>query len=98
MLSQVLCLTASASQDALLGEWVREFVGGSRRKHGGFGSFNYAPGQYAQLRIRQLSRIEWHPFTISSAPCDDFIMFHIAAQGEAHLPSLMCSSTVLVIS
>ena len=53
-----------------------------RWKHAGdYRLFDYTPGQYASIRVGELSRIEWHPFTISSAPCDDFIMFHISAKG-----------------
>jgi hypothetical protein len=30
--------------------------------------FNYKPGQYAKINIPELSKSEWHPFTIASAP------------------------------
>lgn len=30
--------------------------------------FSYTPGQYAELKFAPISRSEWHPFTIASAP------------------------------
>ena len=32
--------------------------------------FSYRPGQYAEINIPEVSKSEWHPFTIASAPCD----------------------------
>lgn len=34
------------------------------------GPFNFQCGQYLYLNIPEISSIEWHPFTISSAPSD----------------------------
>mmetsp|Transcript_4255 Transcript_4255/g.11026 ORF Transcript_4255/g.11026 Transcript_4255/m.11026 type:complete len:1254 (+) Transcript_4255:170-3931(+) len=31
-------------------------------------AFTYTPGQYVELRFRPISKREWHPFTIASAP------------------------------
>ena len=31
-------------------------------------NFSYTPGQYAELKFLPISRTEWHPFTIASAP------------------------------
>eukprot|EP00168_Porphyra_purpurea_P004762 TRINITY_DN15772_c0_g1_i1.p2 TRINITY_DN15772_c0_g1~~TRINITY_DN15772_c0_g1_i1.p2 ORF type:complete len:124 (-),score=33.33 TRINITY_DN15772_c0_g1_i1:143-514(-) len=31
-------------------------------------TFHYVAGQYAEIRVPSLSRLEWHPFTIASAP------------------------------
>ena len=52
--------------------------------------FKYQAGQYAQLRVPSLSRLEWHPFTISSAPADPFLMFHIKARGGYRVQKLLC--------
>ena len=30
--------------------------------------FRFTPGQYAVIKIPQLARSEWHPFTIANAP------------------------------
>ena len=61
-----------------------------RRRLAGFGGFDYKAGQYASLRVPEISRLEWHPFTISSAPCDDFLMFHIKAVGVLPFPASLC--------
>jgi predicted ferric reductase len=39
--------------------------------------FKYKPGQYLYLNCPALSFYEWHPFTISSAPHEDFVSCHI---------------------
>lgn len=44
--------------------------------------FNYVPGQYAFLNVPQISFAEWHPFTITSVPSDNFVMFHIKSAGD----------------
>lgn len=40
-------------------------------------SFKYHAGQYAFLNCPLISRHEWHPFTISSAPEEEHLTFHI---------------------
>ena len=40
-------------------------------------SFKYKPGQYLFLNCPHLSFYEWHPFTISSAPHEEFVSCHI---------------------
>ncbi|KAL3151900.1 hypothetical protein ABBQ38_012861 [Trebouxia sp. C0009 RCD-2024] len=45
-------------------------------------SFSYKPGQYAHLNVPQISWAEWHPFTITSVPADNFLMFHIKSSGD----------------
>lgn len=39
-------------------------------------------GMYAFINIPAISRWEWHPFTISSAPNQEHIGFHIRAAGD----------------
>eukprot|EP00457_Paulinella_chromatophora_P001347 gb/GEZN01001349.1/.p1 GENE.gb/GEZN01001349.1/~~gb/GEZN01001349.1/.p1 ORF type:complete len:864 (-),score=80.80 gb/GEZN01001349.1/:463-3054(-) len=43
---------------------------------------NYKEGQYAYINCPVVSRTEWHPFTISSAPQDKTVTFHIRVQAE----------------
>ncbi|CAL1270023.1 unnamed protein product [Larinioides sclopetarius] len=45
--------------------------------------FDYRPGDYVYLNIPSIAHFEWHPFTISSAPeLDDVIWLHIRGVGE----------------
>ncbi|GAB5364594.1 hypothetical protein AAMO2058_000983200 [Amorphochlora amoebiformis] len=37
----------------------------------------YSEGQYCFINCPHISRFEWHPFTISSAPYDKTVSFHI---------------------
>jgi respiratory burst oxidase len=39
-------------------------------------------GMYAFINVPKVSCLEWHPFTLTSAPCDDFIEFHFARAGD----------------
>ena len=39
-------------------------------------------GQYAFLNIPAISTLEWHPFSISSAPSDDYTTFHVKNMGK----------------
>lgn len=43
---------------------------------------NFKPGMYLFLNIPLLSRFEWHPFTISSAPEDELLSLHIRCNGD----------------
>lgn len=45
-------------------------------------SFSFMPGQYILLNVPSASHFQWHPFTITSAPEDDFISVHIRAVGD----------------
>ena len=45
-------------------------------------SMRYKPGQYLFLNCPEISRLEWHPFTISSAPEEDFTSVHIRVVGD----------------
>ncbi len=45
-------------------------------------SFAYEAGQYCFLRVSMVNGYEYHPFTISSAPSEDTISFHIRKSGD----------------
>ncbi|WP_041232988.1 EF-hand domain-containing protein [Cylindrospermum stagnale] len=46
-------------------------------------SFNYQPGDYLFIKCPGISKFEWHPFTISSAPeMPDVLTLHIRAVGS----------------
>lgn len=44
--------------------------------------FHFIAGQYAELKVPELSRLQWHPFTIASAPHESEIVFYIKAVGD----------------
>mmetsp|Transcript_19749 Transcript_19749/g.59648 ORF Transcript_19749/g.59648 Transcript_19749/m.59648 type:complete len:932 (-) Transcript_19749:862-3657(-) len=44
--------------------------------------FVYRPGMYTFVNVPSISRSEWHPFTISSAPGDAFVSVHICQKGD----------------
>ncbi|KAG6964152.1 hypothetical protein JG687_00006146 [Phytophthora cactorum] len=44
--------------------------------------FKFQAGQYAFLCIPSISKLQWHPFTISSAPHEDIVSFYIKASGD----------------
>ncbi|PRQ33834.1 putative NAD(P)H oxidase (H(2)O(2)-forming) [Rosa chinensis] len=44
--------------------------------------FKYESGMYMFLKCPDLSNFEWHPFTITSAPGDDYLSVHIRALGD----------------
>lgn len=39
--------------------------------------FKYKPGQYLFLNCPYIAKYEWHPFTITSAPEEDYVSVHI---------------------
>ena len=43
--------------------------------------FHFKPGQYAQLRLKELDN-HWHPFSIASAPGSSCLEFYIEVFGE----------------
>jgi NADPH oxidase len=45
-------------------------------------SFKYTPGQWLFVQIPELSRWQWHPFTITSAPEDPYVSIHIRQVGD----------------
>jgi len=42
----------------------------------------FLPGMYVFVNVPTISKFEWHPFTISSAPEDKFISLHIQRAGD----------------
>ncbi|KAL5698248.1 hypothetical protein ACHQM5_029313 [Ranunculus cassubicifolius] len=44
--------------------------------------FKYRSGQYIFLQCPRISPFEWHPFSITSAPGDDFLTVHIRTVGD----------------
>jgi len=45
-------------------------------------SFNYIPGQYLFMNVPEVSPYQWHPFTITSTPYEDFVSIHIRQVGD----------------
>lgn len=45
-------------------------------------TFKYKPGQYLFLNCPYIAQYEWHPFTITSAPEEDFVSLHIRVVGD----------------
>lgn len=48
------------------------------KKHG----FKMEAGQYIFLQCTSISPLEWHPFTLTSAPEEDFFSVHIRVAGD----------------
>nr|ADR70883.1 respiratory burst oxidase E [Manihot esculenta] len=44
--------------------------------------FKYKSGQYLFLQCPAISSFEWHPFSITSAPGDDYLSVHIRIVGD----------------
>lgn len=44
--------------------------------------FKYTAGQWLFLQVPELSRWQWHPFTITSAPEDPYVSVHIRQVGD----------------
>ncbi|KAG0320709.1 hypothetical protein BGZ99_004353 [Dissophora globulifera] len=45
-------------------------------------SFKYKPGQYMFVNVPDVSKYQWHPFTITSSPFEDFVSVHIRQVGD----------------
>lgn len=45
-------------------------------------SFKYTAGQWLFIQVPELSRWQWHPFTITSAPEDPYVSIHIRQVGD----------------
>lgn len=44
--------------------------------------FKMDVGQYVFLNCPAISQLEWHPFTMTSAPEEDFFSVHIRSVGD----------------
>ncbi|KAL3881160.1 hypothetical protein ACJMK2_027618, partial [Sinanodonta woodiana] len=44
--------------------------------------FSMGPGQYIFIKCPSVSHFEWHPFTLTSAPDDDYFSVHIRQVGN----------------
>ncbi|KAE9367362.1 hypothetical protein N431DRAFT_494394 [Stipitochalara longipes BDJ] len=44
--------------------------------------FKYEAGQWLLINIPEVNRTQWHPFTISSCPFDDYVAVHINQSGD----------------
>ncbi|KAI7732565.1 hypothetical protein M8C21_024171 [Ambrosia artemisiifolia] len=44
--------------------------------------FKYKSGMYLFVQCPQISRFEWHPFSITSAPGDNYLSVHIRTLGD----------------
>ncbi len=42
----------------------------------------YRAGQYVYLNSAKISRLEWHPFTITTSPSDPFLSVHVRCAGD----------------
>jgi len=45
-------------------------------------SFKYTAGQWLFIQVPEISRFQWHPFTITSAPEDPYVSVHIRQVGD----------------
>ncbi|KAL0730755.1 hypothetical protein Bca4012_026849 [Brassica carinata] len=45
-------------------------------------SFEYKSGQYVFVQCPEVSKFEWHPFSITSSPGDDYLTIHIRQLGD----------------
>ncbi|EJU01055.1 hypothetical protein DACRYDRAFT_22860 [Dacryopinax primogenitus] len=45
-------------------------------------SFKYTAGQWLFIQVPEVSRYQWHPFTITSAPEDPYVSVHIRQVGD----------------
>ncbi|KAK1401699.1 respiratory burst oxidase-like [Heracleum sosnowskyi] len=44
--------------------------------------FKYTSGQYIYVNCSKVSPVEWHPFSLTSAPPDDHLSLHIRTAGD----------------
>lgn len=44
--------------------------------------FSYLAGQYCDIKVPQVSNLEWHPFTIASSPHENEMLFYIKVNGD----------------
>lgn len=44
--------------------------------------FHFQAGQYAEVKVPALSKLQWHPFTIASSPHEEGMTFYIKSAGD----------------
>lgn len=44
--------------------------------------FHFQAGQYAELKVPSISSLQWHPFTIASAPHESEMVFYLKPAGD----------------
>jgi len=44
--------------------------------------YSFKAGQYAFINIPEISRLQWHPFSIASSPNNDFMVFMVQNSGD----------------
>ncbi|CAH7685780.1 NADPH oxidase [Phakopsora pachyrhizi] len=60
-------------------------------------SLKYIPGQWIFFQMPEISRFQWHPFTLSSAPDDPYISIHIdGPYGAPAQDVFKCEVAVLI--
>jgi ferredoxin-NADP reductase len=79
-----LCHTHTTSATATFTDTPTQYVHLKIRKTGTTlstcsATFNFQPGQTAFVAIPAISKLEWHPFSIASAPSDEHVEFLIDA-------------------
>ncbi|CAD7702659.1 unnamed protein product, partial [Ostreobium quekettii] len=72
---QTLRKTKVLYAEALPGGVLTTYVSRPKR-------FNYKPGMYVFINCQKISRFEWHPYSITSAPGDAYIRLHVASLGD----------------
>jgi respiratory burst oxidase len=58
--------------------------------------FKYTSGQYIYINCSDVSPLQWHPFSITSASGDDYLSVHIRTLGDwtSQLKSLYSKVTI----
>uniref|UniRef100_A0A8B9GRU4 NADPH oxidase 3 n=1 Tax=Amazona collaria TaxID=241587 RepID=A0A8B9GRU4_9PSIT len=80
---RVLCLPSGCNSVPFLGRInVVTYSSGVLELHMKKCGFKMGPGQYIFLQCPSVSWLEWHPFTLTSAPEEDFFSVHIRVVGN----------------
>ena len=40
------------------------------------------PGQYVFVNVPEIAKFQWHPFTLTSAPADEYLSVHVRVAGD----------------
>ena len=68
----------SISGEARVRQLPGDVVRVSFMKH----EFKFKAGQHVNMCIPSVSKFEWHPYSISSGPADDYITIHVRVLGD----------------